>query len=160
MIIGHGPHVLQYTEKYKAKNGRHALIIYSLGNYISNQKFYYTKNNPPKFGRERDGIIFSAKIVKKRTFGLTKGYAVFAKGITFIPTWTINKRLRSRGKYIIDIKTVPISASINKINKNPRPSLGLINFKKLLMVRLGEIEKVIFSKGIPEGVKLLKPEGM
>jgi poly-gamma-glutamate synthesis protein (capsule biosynthesis protein) len=159
MIIGHGPHVLQYAEKYKAKNGRHAIIVYSLGNYISNQKFYYTKNHPVRFGRERDGIIFSANIVKKKTFGLTPSYTVFAESLTFIPTWTINNRIRKAGKYIIDIRTVPINEAVNQINtKHPLSKESLLR-KKLLLTRLKEIEKVLFSKGVPEGCVLLKPEG-
>lgn len=36
-VIGSHPHVLQPWEKYTAKNGREALIIYSLGNFVAGQ---------------------------------------------------------------------------------------------------------------------------
>ncbi len=36
-VIGSHPHVLQPWEKYKTKNGRETLIIYSLGNFVANQ---------------------------------------------------------------------------------------------------------------------------
>lgn len=36
-VIGAHPHVAQPWEKYKAKDGREGFIIYSLGNFVSNQ---------------------------------------------------------------------------------------------------------------------------
>ncbi|MDX2094056.1 MAG: CapA family protein [Kofleriaceae bacterium] len=37
MVLGSHPHVLQPWEKYKTADGREAFIIYSLGNFVSNQ---------------------------------------------------------------------------------------------------------------------------
>ncbi|MCP3740961.1 CapA family protein [Rossellomorea sp. BNER] len=38
LIFGHHPHVLQPIEKYKTSDGREAVVIYSLGNFLSGQK--------------------------------------------------------------------------------------------------------------------------
>ncbi|WP_338484460.1 CapA family protein [Alkalicoccus halolimnae] len=42
IIIGHHPHVLQPIEKLETKDGREAVVFYSLGNYLSGQVFEYT----------------------------------------------------------------------------------------------------------------------
>lgn len=41
IIFGHHPHVLQPVEWVKAKDGRNGLIVYSLGNFLSGQKWDY-----------------------------------------------------------------------------------------------------------------------
>jgi poly-gamma-glutamate capsule biosynthesis protein CapA/YwtB (metallophosphatase superfamily) len=41
IIFGHHPHVLQPMETYKTKDGREAVVIYSLGNFLSGQKDDY-----------------------------------------------------------------------------------------------------------------------
>lgn len=41
VIFGHHPHVLQPIEKVKTEDGREAIIVYSLGNFLSGQKDDY-----------------------------------------------------------------------------------------------------------------------
>ncbi|MEW4222930.1 CapA family protein [Rossellomorea marisflavi] len=41
IILGHHPHVLQPIEKVKTEDGREAVIVYSLGNFLSGQKDDY-----------------------------------------------------------------------------------------------------------------------
>ena len=41
IILGHHPHVLQPIEKVKTEDGREAVIVYSLGNFLSGQKEDY-----------------------------------------------------------------------------------------------------------------------
>ncbi|MFP3472169.1 CapA family protein, partial [Micrococcus sp. SIMBA_144] len=38
IIFGHHPHVLQPIQTYKTSDGREAVVVYSLGNFLSGQK--------------------------------------------------------------------------------------------------------------------------
>lgn len=54
LIIGHHPHVLQPLEWMEGKRGNHAMVVYSLGNFLSGQK-----------GGNKDiGGIFSIDLIK------------------------------------------------------------------------------------------------
>lgn len=70
-VIGAHPHVLQPWEKITAKDGREGLVIYSTGNFISNQP--WTPN--------RSGVVALLEFTKGRD-GKT---ALTATG--FVPTW-------------------------------------------------------------------------
>jgi hypothetical protein len=70
-VIGTHPHVLQPWEKYKTSDDREGLIIYSTGNFISNQRKM----------QQRSGIIALVELVKTES-GKAR---VAAAG--FIPTW-------------------------------------------------------------------------
>ena len=70
-VIGAHPHVLQPWEKYKAADGREGLIIYSTGNFVSNQRQL----------PQRAGLIALLELVKPEN----KKARIAAAG--FIPTW-------------------------------------------------------------------------
>lgn len=53
-VIGHHPHVLQPTAWVKGKDGNETLVIYSLGNFLSNQQDLY----------QRIGGIFTFTVTK------------------------------------------------------------------------------------------------
>lgn len=54
LIIGHHPHVLQPLQWMEGKRGNHAMVVYSLGNFLSGQK-----------GGNKDiGGIFSIDLIK------------------------------------------------------------------------------------------------
>lgn len=57
-VVGHHPHVLQPAEWLEGKEGNETLVIYSLGNFLSNQQELY----------QRIGGIFSFT-VEKTTYG-------------------------------------------------------------------------------------------
>ena len=42
-VIGHHPHVLQPAAWVEGENGNQTLVIYSLGNFLSNQQDFYTR---------------------------------------------------------------------------------------------------------------------
>jgi poly-gamma-glutamate synthesis protein (capsule biosynthesis protein) len=70
-VIGTHPHVIQPWEKYRTADDREGLIIYSTGNFISNQRKL----------EERSGIIALVELVKAES-GKAR---VAAAG--FVPTW-------------------------------------------------------------------------
>lgn len=69
-VIGTHPHVLQPWEKYAASDGREGLIVYSTGNFVSNQRRLM----------ERAGALVLLDLV--RDGGATR---IAAAG--FVPTW-------------------------------------------------------------------------
>ncbi|MEZ5775318.1 MAG: CapA family protein [Hyphomicrobiaceae bacterium] len=71
-VIGAHPHVLQPWEKVVARDGREGLVIYSLGNFVSNQRKL----------PQRTGAIALIELTKPATGGRAR---VTAAG--FIPTW-------------------------------------------------------------------------
>lgn len=71
-VLGAHPHVLQPWEKHVTRDGREGLIVYSLGNFISNQQ------RPA----QRSGVIALIDVVKAE--GEAKA-RIAAAG--FVPTW-------------------------------------------------------------------------
>ncbi|HRD77624.1 MAG TPA: CapA family protein, partial [Hyphomicrobiaceae bacterium] len=69
-IVGTHPHVLQPWERVTASDGREGLVIYSTGNFISNQRSL----------TQRTGIVALVELVRG-----AGGAVVSAAG--FIPTW-------------------------------------------------------------------------
>lgn len=78
VILGHHPHVLQPIEKLHTKDGRNAVVIYSLGNFISGQMRDY---------KDIGGMI-DFKVSKKVTNNENK---VKISDIHFTPTFVDNK---------------------------------------------------------------------
>lgn len=72
VILGSHPHILQPIEKYKTKDGREGLIIYSLANFVSAQ---------------RGSSLYSAYFY----FGLSrKGKSSWINGVRYIPIEMVN----------------------------------------------------------------------
>lgn len=106
IILGSHPHVLQPIERKKitAEDGeeKEVLLVYSLGNFISNQQSKYKDS----------GIILSINIVRNEENG-----KVEIKDIYYIPTWVhkyiySNKteyRILPVGKFLYD-KTLDVKA--------------------------------------------------
>lgn len=78
-VVGAHPHVVQPWEKHVTADGRDGLIVYSTGNFISNQRQLM----------QRAGVMVSLEIVKP-ALGLaspaTPAKAQLA-GVGFLPTW-------------------------------------------------------------------------
>jgi len=80
VIIGAHPHVLQPWEKLTTRSGREGLVIYSLGNFISNQP--WTPN--------RSGAIALIEFVKPM------GERARLSAVGFVPTWVERSGWRHR----------------------------------------------------------------
>ena len=91
VVIGHHPHVLQPVESYRTPDGRNTLILYSLGNFLSNQSRSYIDDlMPDKEGDPRDSMIAQFAVVKK-DYG-PAGTRVELGGAGIIPVWGENNR--------------------------------------------------------------------
>jgi len=93
IILGSHPHVLQpyalqsFTDKYGETKPR--LVIYSLGNFVSNQRERY-----------RDGgIIFNVTLEKRYSPG--KGATRHIAEVHYIPTWVYAHRTADKNEFYI-----------------------------------------------------------
>ncbi len=91
-VIGHHPHVLQPIETYRTKDGRDGVIVYSLGNFLSNQsRNYVNRLMPDRSGEPRDSIVVNFAVVR-RDYGLA-GVRVELADFGIMPVWEENNRL-------------------------------------------------------------------
>lgn len=82
-ILGSHPHVVQPMEKVMV-DGKEKFIIYSMGNFVSNQTDPYTD----------EGIILYIDIVKK-------GKYTRLKDVSFLPTYVHKYRQHGKRQYVI-----------------------------------------------------------
>ena len=90
VIIGSHPHVVQPIEFITSKKtGKRSLVVYSMGNFISNQQYERTNNRYTE-----DGIIVNIQIKKSK---LAKDITI--SGVSYIPTWVHRYSDNSRFVY-------------------------------------------------------------
>src|SRR5690606_23132642 len=89
LVLGHGPHVLQRVERVESPRGE-ALVVYSLGNLISNQGYRYRLGRrergverPLREPATRDGVWLRTRIA-------VVGGRVTFPSVEAIPLWTAN----------------------------------------------------------------------
>lgn len=104
IIIGSHPHVVQPTETIKSTDGENeCVVIYSLGNYISNQG----RDNVGMYSE--DGLMVNIDMTKQSDEKEAK-----VKKVTCIPTWT-NKYF-SNGKKTYEIIPIEDEEDLDSIN--------------------------------------------
>lgn len=106
IVFGSHPHVVQKSE-IVAYEGKNNFVIYSMGNFLSNQR-RETMNN--KY--TEDGIIVSIDIEKNFSTGET----VF-KNVKYIPTWVRRYKDGQKLKYEIIPTEEFMNGDDNKIDK-------------------------------------------
>jgi len=85
VILGHHPHVLQPIESYIARDNRMGLIVYSLGNFISNQNADVSyANKTHRKALRGDGIILSISVLKE-------GGRTQVAHAEFLPIWSLRE---------------------------------------------------------------------
>ncbi|MGE0787950.1 MAG: CapA family protein [Sandaracinaceae bacterium] len=108
VVIGHGPHVLQRVERVSSPRGE-AVVIYSLGNLISNQGYHYRRgvrdrsvDVPLREPATRDGVWMRV--------GVELGEHVRVSEVSAIPLWTHNNYWESsrRDGPAPDIRVLPL----------------------------------------------------
>lgn len=99
IILGSHPHVIQRSEIIE-KEGKDKFIIYSMGNFLSNQRYESLQNSYTE-----DGIIIGLNIEKNFETNET-----IIKKIEYIPTWVY--RYREDGKVFYEI--LPVKEAIEK----------------------------------------------
>ena len=112
IIIGSHPHVVQPVETITSSDGKHkTLVIYSLGNYISNQR----RETVGVYSE--DGLMVNIDISKKSN----ENEATVEK-VTCIPTWVSKYSNGSKNVYEI----IPID------DKNDLDSIDSLNESKVM----------------------------
>ena len=100
IILGSHPHVVQNSEVVQ-KNGDSKFIIYSMGNFISNQRQETIKNSTGQY--TEDGVIVKLVLEKDMNTNLAK-----IKTVDYQPTWV--NRYRDKGK--MQYMVLPLSEEI------------------------------------------------
>jgi len=90
IILGHHPHVLQQMELIKKKDGSSGLVIYSLGNFLSGQKWDYKD-----IGGMAQILVEKELVQGKRKINF--------KEIRFYPTFTASEGTNNYHVYPLDV---------------------------------------------------------
>ena len=134
VILGSHPHVVQTMEFITStKTGRKSLVVYSMGNFISNQQYERTNNRYTE-----DGVIVNIQIVKSN---LTNNITI--SDVSYIPTWV--HRYIDNSKFVYEV--LPLTdalASKEKYNLNEGESLWRAeNSEKSTRMLMGEGKEII-----------------
>jgi poly-gamma-glutamate capsule biosynthesis protein CapA/YwtB (metallophosphatase superfamily) len=109
IIIGSHPHVIQPIEMIKSnKNSNETLVIYSLGNFLSNQRNEILNKNYTE-----DGAIANINITKNLDTNKTT-----ISSVDYIPTW-VNKYKDKSGKLNYEIVPIVNKKQLSTINNLP-----------------------------------------
>lgn len=106
IILGSHPHVIQRSE-IREHNGENKFIIYSMGNFISNQRRETLSIGNRKY--TEDGII--VKLTLEKDFSLER---TIIKDVDYIPTWVYRYGESGVQKHVI----LPTSEYIEQDNDN------------------------------------------
>lgn len=110
VVIGSHPHILEPIETYRTQDGRLGLVMYSLGNFISNQSRQYVVHlSPDKVGDTRDAVLVKFAL-EKRSYGKA-GTAVNLADLAYVPLWTDNNHFRD-AKERPDIRPVVVDEEL------------------------------------------------
>ena len=88
LIIGSHPHVIQPVEYFSSKKNKigNGLIAYSLGNFISNQRWRYSDS----------GVILNLTFTKNKS-----SQNVCLSKTEFIPTWVFKGKVENKNQFVI-----------------------------------------------------------
>jgi len=105
IILGSHPHVIQRSD-FIEKDDNKAFVIYSLGNFISNQR---KETLGDEFESTEDGVIVNFTVEKNLTTGET-----YIVDVDYIPTWVYRKKRSQDDLY--DYRILPIEQFIEDYN--------------------------------------------
>lgn len=104
IIFASHPHVLQPIEFIEGDEvDKKTLVVYSMGNFLSNQRYEILKNRSTE-----DGIIVNVTFVKD-----FENNKIYIKEVTYLPTW-VHKYFEN-GKRTYEIIPLPDALNNNKI---------------------------------------------
>lgn len=112
VVLGHHPHVVQPIEVHEAADGRLGVIAYSLGNFISNQAWWYRHGlDAASRGAPRDGIALRFDLITRRDRrGRTRAEVA---DVVAIPLWT-DSDARALAEPSPTIRVVPIDDALRQ----------------------------------------------
>lgn len=132
IIIGSHPHVVQPVEMIKSSDGNHdTLVVYSLGNFISNQRKELLGSPYTE-----DGLIVDIEITKDVLENKTK-----VTGATCIPTW-VNK-YPNNGKDVYEIIPIASKEELASIKNLPLDKAKTSYDNTALQIKECDIIKLI-----------------
>ncbi|MGH4122784.1 MAG: CapA family protein [Clostridium sp.] len=134
IILGSHPHVVQPIKFITSeKTGKRSLVVYSMGNFISNQQYERTNNRYTE-----DGIIVNIQIKKSN---LSNNITI--SGVSYIPTWV--HRYTENNKFVYEV--LPLTdalASKEKYNLNESAEVWRAeNSEKSTRMLMGESVEII-----------------
>lgn len=136
LIIGDHPHVVEPLEFFKTKNTKldSGLVAYSLGNFLSNQRWRYSDG----------GMII--KILITKDFSTD---SLFLNKVDIIPTWVFRGKT-SRGNEFIIIPSDTSAADSTKLFLTQQDSTSMnqsfVDTKEILMRHIKSSNKITFLK--------------
>ena len=116
LIVGHHPHVLQAVETYLTQDDRYGVILFSLGNFLTNQSARYVQGlTPERDGEQRDSLMVTFSVIRK-DYGAA-GDRVELGELGIIPVWTDNNgvAVRSGREKTMTIRPVFIDREMPKL---------------------------------------------
>jgi poly-gamma-glutamate capsule biosynthesis protein CapA/YwtB (metallophosphatase superfamily) len=134
IIIGSHPHVLQPIKFITSeKTGKRSLVVYSMGNFISNQQYERTNNRYTE-----DGIIVNIQIKKNK-----ESKDITISEVSYIPTWVHKYTDNSRTVYEV-LPLTDALASKEKHNLNEDTEVWRAeNSEKNTRALMGEDNEII-----------------
>ena len=112
VIFGHHPHVLQPIETVTAKDGRQAIVAFSLGNFLSSQNAGISyEHGDSTLALRGDGIVLTVFIGRN-------GRRAVVRRAEFLPIWT----LRERSKRAVVPRPVSIAREVAKLEADEQRS--------------------------------------
>jgi poly-gamma-glutamate synthesis protein (capsule biosynthesis protein) len=177
VIAGHHPHVLQKVEHYKCRDGRKSLIMWSLGNLVSNQSPQYGKGGVSKENlsssdkakeedgaRRREGAAVMVTLDNGVTFENKVSNSLPAlsrsskkphynvTNVSFAPLWTDNNYdSYTKGLEKADVRVISVDSEMKRLQNR---ILFLKERKKRVVLALqGKLEEYVRmqeSAGIEE----------
>jgi len=98
IIIGGHPHVIEPTEFFKSNHTKmdSGFVAYSMGNFISNQRWRYSDA----------GVILNIQISKNIFTD-----SIFINDVSYLPTWVFKGQTKNGREYIILPSTIDVNDS-------------------------------------------------
>jgi hypothetical protein len=150
LIVGHHPHVLQYIERYITNDRRVTYIFYSIGNFISNQRFSYELSEGEHYTTQESIIL---------NLYLSRYGEQIQVGLEVLPIWTVNDPAVIGGRRFRNIQTVYLPERITDLagelvvaGREKRDSIRRRIF--YLNGRINIIRKILFYKQKIDEIKI------
>ena len=134
IILGSHPHVIQPIEFITSeKTGKRSLVVYSMGNFISNQQYERTNNRYTE-----DGIMVNIQIKKSK---LSNNITI--SGVSYMPTWV--HRYTDNNKFVYEV--LPLTEALESKGKYNLNESAVVwraeNSEKSTRILMGESEEII-----------------
>jgi len=134
IILGSHPHVIQPIEFITSeKTGKRSLVVYSMGNFISNQQYERTNNRYTE-----DGIMVNIQIKKNKVSN-----NITISGVSYIPTWV--HRYTYNNKFVYEVIPVTdVLANKEKYNLNEDTEVWRAeNSEESTRIIMGESDEIL-----------------